>query len=54
MKKIVNNWHWISAYLAGGAALVAILVPMESFRILQARSQAAASDTLSRTAGRTA
>lgn len=29
MKKIVNNWHWISAYLAGVAALVAILVPME-------------------------
>ena len=20
MKKIVNNWHWISAYLAGGSA----------------------------------
>ncbi len=28
MKKIVNNWHWISVYLAGATALVAILVPM--------------------------
>lgn len=28
MKKIVNNWHWISVFLAGAVALVAILVPM--------------------------
>jgi len=27
MKKIVNNWHWISVFLAGAVALVAILVP---------------------------
>lgn len=29
MKKIVNNWHWISVYLAGVAALIASLVQME-------------------------
>lgn len=29
MKKIVNNWHWISVYLAGATALIAILVPMD-------------------------
>lgn len=28
MRKIVNNWHWISVFLAGAVALVAILVPM--------------------------
>lgn len=28
MKKIVNNWHWLSVFLAGAVALVAILVPM--------------------------
>lgn len=28
MKKIVNNWHYISVFLAGAVALAAILVPM--------------------------
>lgn len=28
MKKIVNNWHYISVFLAGAVTLVAILVPM--------------------------
>lgn len=28
MKKIINNWHNISVFLAGAFALVAILVPM--------------------------
>ena len=37
MKKIVNNWHWISVYLAGATALIAILVPMnEVTRLLLA------------------
>ena len=25
MKKIVNNWHWISAFLAGAVALAAMM-----------------------------
>lgn len=37
MKKIVNNWHWISVHLAGATALIAILVPMnEVTRLLLA------------------
>lgn len=28
MKKMINHWHFVSVYLAGAAALVAILVPM--------------------------
>lgn len=28
MKKLVNNWHNVSVFLAGATALVAILVPM--------------------------
>ncbi len=30
MKKLINNWHNISVFLAGGVALVAILVPMDT------------------------
>ena len=29
MKKMINQWHFVSVYLAGAAALVAILVPMD-------------------------
>ena len=29
MKMIINQWHFVSVYLAGAAALVAILVPMD-------------------------
>lgn len=29
MKKMINQWHNVSVYLAGAAALVAILVPMD-------------------------
>ena len=30
MKKIINYWHYISVFLAGAFALVAILVPMDT------------------------
>lgn len=30
MKKLVNNWHFVSVFLAGAFALVAILVPMDT------------------------
>lgn len=37
MKKLVNNWHYISVFLAGAVALVAILVPMaDTSRLLLA------------------